>query len=117
MEGGYRLFGDGSVVPVANRWLAHLEAREFSSRTVRAYAFDVLNFARFLDHGEIALGEVAATDLRLVGVQRDPAPSAGRKVVRLSSRQGAAPATMNRQVAAVRGLFDFAVMSGDVDVN
>lgn len=118
VEGGYRVSGDASIVPVANRWLAHLEAREFSPRTVRAYAFDVLNFARFLDDGGIAWGEVVATDVfDWLAWQRDPAPSAGRKVVRLSSRQGAAPSTMNRRVAAVRGLFDYAVMSGDVDVN
>jgi integrase/recombinase XerC len=118
VDGSHRVAGDGSIVGVANRWLAHLEAREFSPRTVRAYAFDVLNFARFLGHVGIELGEVVATDVfDWLAWQRERSPSSGRRVVRLHSRGGAAPATMNRRVAAVRGLFDFAVMSGDVGVN
>lgn len=118
VDGSHRLAGDGVVVDLANRWLAHLEARDFSSRTVRAYAFDVLNFARFLDRSGIELREFVATDVfDWLAWQRQPLPSAGRRVVRLQQRRGAAPATMNRRVAAVRGLFDYAVMSGDVDAN
>ena len=116
--GCHRLVGDGAVVELANRWLAHLDAREFSPRTVRAYAFDVLNFARFLDHGGIALEQVVATDVfDWLAWQRQPISGAGRRVVRLQQRRGAAPATMNRRVAAVRGLFDYAVMGGVVDVS
>ncbi len=33
---------------VANGYLAHLGSRAFSPATVRAYTFDLLNFARFL---------------------------------------------------------------------
>jgi site-specific recombinase XerD len=118
VEGSHQLFGDIAVVDVANRWLAHLEARDFSPRTVRAYAFDVLNFARFLQHAGIELADVAATDVfDWLAWQRETSPSGGGRVVRLQSRRGAAPATMNRRVAAVRGLFDFAVMSGEVGVN
>jgi len=35
-------------VEVANGYLAHLGSRAFSPATVRAYTFDLLNFARFL---------------------------------------------------------------------
>jgi len=38
----------------------------------------------------------------------------GSTVVRLSERRGAAPATQNRRIAAVRGLFEFAVIAGAV---
>jgi site-specific recombinase XerD len=118
VNGGYRLAGDGFAVDVANRWLAHLEAREFSPRTVRAYAFDVLNFARFLVDAGIGVGDVGPTDVfDWLAWQREPLPSVGARVVRLQSRRGAAPATMNRRVAAVRSLFDFAVMSGEVVSN
>jgi integrase/recombinase XerC len=40
--------------------------------------------------------------------------TAGSTVVRLCERRGAAPATQNRRIAAVRGLFEFAVMTGVV---
>jgi hypothetical protein len=39
-------------------------------------------------------------------------PAGATKVVRLADRRGAAPATMNRRIAAVRGLFEHAVISG-----
>ena len=49
-EDGHRLGGGGgSDVAVVNRFLAHLAARGFSPATVRAYAFDTLNFLRFCD--------------------------------------------------------------------
>jgi integrase/recombinase XerC len=38
-------------------------------------------------------------------------------VVRLGTGRGAMPATMNRRIAAVRGLFEFAVMTGARDDN
>lgn len=39
-------------------------------------------------------------------------PAAGSVVVRLADRRGAAPVTMNRRVASVRGLFEYAVLTG-----
>jgi site-specific recombinase XerD len=38
-------------------------------------------------------------------------------VFKISSRAGAAPATINRRVAAVRGLFEYAVMAGSCERN
>ena len=54
-----------------------------------------------------------ATDgsIRLDWQQR-PASTAGQIVVRLGAARGAMPATMNRRIAAVRGLLEFAVMTG-----
>ncbi|MHB8264036.1 MAG: hypothetical protein ACYDGY_09895 [Acidimicrobiales bacterium] len=39
---GHRLAGDGSAIETANQFLDHLEACRYSSKTVRAYAFDLL---------------------------------------------------------------------------
>src|SRR5262249_12814722 len=118
VDGGHRLAGEGTLGGAADPWLAPLGARQFAPMSVRARAVDMLNFARFLDHARLGLGEVAATDVfDWLAWQREPLPSRGRRVVRLRTRQGAAPATMNRRVAAVRGLFDYAVMSGDVEAN
>jgi integrase/recombinase XerC len=40
--------GQRDDVAVVNRFLAHLKGRDFARATRRAYAFDVLNFLRFL---------------------------------------------------------------------
>lgn len=47
-EQGHRLSSEGPITEVANRYLAHLGTRSFSPATVRGYAFDLLNFSRFL---------------------------------------------------------------------
>ena len=52
---GHRLHGDGGDVGLVNRYLAHLAARGFSPATVRAYAFDVLNFLRFCAQRRLGL--------------------------------------------------------------
>jgi integrase/recombinase XerC len=106
---GHRVQGPGEDVELVNRFLSQLGSRAFSPATVRAYAYDLLNFLRFLNERGARLQDVVATDLfdYLDWQQR---ATAGRgKVVRLTERRGGSPATMNRRIAAVRGLFEFAV--------
>jgi site-specific recombinase XerD len=110
---GHRLVGDGPVTEVANDFLEHLETRGFAAGTVRGYAYDLLNFSRFLAERDATLADVVATDLfDYLAWQAKPKSAVGRKVVRLSERKGPAPATMNRRIAAVRGLFEYAVIAG-----
>ena len=117
-EDGHRLRGgEGAAaagdVKVVNEFLAHLGARRFSPATVRAYAYDLLNFLRFLVSRGAGLADVVPTDLfDYLDWQQRPGPTAGVRVVRLADRRGAAPASMNRRVAAVRGLFEYTVISG-----
>jgi integrase/recombinase XerC len=115
---GHRLDGNGLEVELANRFLAHLSVRGFASATRRAYAYDLLNFLRFLDEVGLGLVEVVPTDLfdYLEWQGRRPS-TAGRKVVRLAEARGVAPATMNRRIAAVRGLFEYAVLAEVVERN
>ena len=47
VAGGHRLVGPGSDVELANRFLDHLVGRNFAPATLRAYAYDLLNFLRF----------------------------------------------------------------------
>lgn len=116
--GGHRLVGDGPVTEIANRWLEHLESRNFAAATVRGYAFDVLNFGRFLSERSVLLGDVGAQDVfDWVEWQARPSATRGRRVVSLAAKRGPAPATMNRRIAAVRGLFEFLVMTGDRETN
>ena len=116
-EGGHRLAGPGQLVETTNGFLSHLAARGFAAATVRGYAYDLLNFARFLDERGLGLGEVVATDLfDWLEWQAKP-PQGSGTVVRLDQVRGAAPATVNRRVAAVRGLFEYAVIVGLRDDN
>ncbi len=91
---------------------AHLEARAFSLATVRAYAFDLVNFARFLEERGIALAAVCrrtsltgSTGSRCADPNRD-------KVVAITAGRGSAPASVNRRVAAVRAFFEHQVLAG-----
>jgi site-specific recombinase XerD len=96
---------------VANCFLAHLEARRFSPGTVRGYAFDLLNFSRFLADRQVAFSAVVPSDLfSWLDWQEKTQPLRG-KVVALRAQKPAA-ATLNRRVAAVRGLFEYAVITG-----
>ena len=111
---GHRLVGAGADVELANRFLAHLGTRNFSAATRRAYAYDLLNFLRFLAGRGVELVGVCPTDLfdYLDWQQQPRRCTPGAAVVRLADRRGAAAATMNRRIAAVRGLFEFAVITG-----
>ncbi len=111
--GGWRLEGSWPDTQVANRFLAHLATRAFSAATVRAYAYDLVNFGRFCVERGVTVADAVPTDFfDYLGWQTQPTPRKGVKVVRLAERKGPAPATMNRRVAAVRGLFEFAVTFG-----
>lgn len=114
---GPRLDG-GPIASVANRYLAHLRARGFAPGTTRGYAFDLLNFSRFLVERDLAMTSVTTGDLfDWLDWQSKPAPPHRAAVVALRSRSGPAPSTVNRRVAAVRGLFEYAVMCGERDTN
>ena len=118
VDGVHRLVGDVPLVEVGNRWLAHLEARNFSAATVRGYAFDLLCLARVLDEAGIGWTEIVPSDVfDWLEWQARPALRAGERVVGLGAGRGAAPATMNRRVAAARSLFEYAVMCGLADQN
>jgi integrase len=100
-------------VELTNKFLKHLVVRCFSPATVRAYAYDLLNFLRFLSGRRAALADVVPTDLfDYLDWQQQPPATVGVRVVRLADRRGAAPASVNRRVAAVRGLFEYAVTTG-----
>jgi site-specific recombinase XerD len=108
--GGHRLEGDAPLVRLGNRFLEHLGVRGFSPASVRAYAFDLANFAGFLGDRRLEVGEVAPSDLFDYLDWQSGRPGAAT-VAPLRSRRPAA-ATMNRRVAAVRGLFEHLVVTG-----
>jgi site-specific recombinase XerD len=113
VEGEYRIGGDWDGMEPANAFLGHLRARAFSPATVRAYAFDLLNLARFLTGQGLRLAMVTPVDVFAwvdwQGVRRDDAAGRGRVV---PLRRAAAASTVNRRVAAVRAFFEYLVMTG-----
>lgn len=55
-EGGWALVGPGAVnFALANEYLSYLADRRYSPRTVRAYAFDLLHWCRWLKADGTAL--------------------------------------------------------------
>ncbi len=100
---------------LVNDYLGYLADRRYSPRTVRAYAFDLLHFCRWLLSVDVALNAVTADVLvRFLAACRDAvlAGQHGGNVVDLRSGRAAgyAPATVNRRLAAISGLFGFRAM-------
>jgi site-specific recombinase XerD len=109
---GWRVEGSWLDAAVANRFLAHLRVRAFAPATVRAYAYDLVNFGRFCVERGVRVTDAAPTDVfDYLEWQSSSRPARGGRVVRLAAG-GPAPATMNRRIAAVRALFEFAVLAG-----
>ena len=98
-----------------NDFLGYVADRRYSPRTERAYAFDLLAFARWLVDQELTVGEVT-TDalLRFLTFCRAAVlpGQAGGNVVPLRTGRSTryAPSTINRRMAAISGLFDFRAM-------
>ena len=100
---------------LANEYLSYLADRRYSPRTVRAYAFDLLHFCRWLMAEGTALDAVSTdTLLRFLAECREamlPGQHGGNVVDLHSGRSvGYAPATVNRRMAAISGLFTFRAM-------
>lgn len=108
----HRLSGTWPDVAAANAFLAQLEARAFSAATIRAYAYDLVNFARFTEARGINIAELVPTDVfDWIDWQRPPHERTGT-VVAISSRGGAAPASVNRRIAALRAFCEHQLLAG-----
>lgn len=111
-QDSHRLKGCWAGIEAANAFLAHLESRAFAPATVRAYAFDLVNFARFLHERNIDVAGVVPTDV-FDWVDWQSVRRPGRdKVVAIRGGRGSAPASVNRRVAAVRAFFEHQVLAG-----
>ena len=103
VRGEHRLAGEGAAVSAANAFLAHLGSRGYSAATVRGYAYDLVSFCRFCSERSLSLDAVTPQDcFSWLEWQRRARPGAGPP----------AAVTMNRRVAALRDLYEHAVISG-----
>ena len=113
-QGRWSIVGDGTAdtVMLVNDYLDYLADRNYSTQTVRAYAYALLAFCRWLASERIPLDGVT-TDvlLRFLAACRGATipGRAGPNVVRMDGRRadGYAPATVNHRLAAISGLFAF----------
>jgi len=118
--GRWELTGTGEL-SLFNDFLGYVADRGYSPRTVRAYAFDLLHFARWLAADGTGLDE-AGTDvlLRYLAANRtERRDGQHENVIPLArgSASGFAPATINRRLAAISGLFGFRSMRDPDAVN
>ena len=115
-DGCWGLVGPGAEqFGLLSSYLGYLVDRAYSPRTVEAYAFDLLTFARFLLAEDVAL-EAVTTDVvvRYLAACRT-APVRGRPggnvySIRDGRNAGYAPTTVNRRLAAVSGFFGYREM-------
>ena len=107
---GWSVTGRGWWWPTGS-WIICGAGRSPQPRSARTPSTSP-NFARFLQEKRLDLIGVAPNDVfAWVDWQGVAKLHTGSRVVRLAPRT-AAPATVNRRVAAVRGFFEFAVIRG-----
>ena len=100
---------------LVEEFLGYLADRNFSAQTCRAYAYDLLAFARWLTGEQLALAEVNVDVLlRFLTSCREATlpgrPGGNVYSIRDGRSQGYAPATINRRLAAISSLFAFREM-------
>lgn len=110
--GSWRIAGaDEAALELVNAYLAYLADRSYSPRTIRSYAFDLLDFCRFCFAGDVALEAVTTETLLgyLDACRQVPRRTGGNVYsIRDGRSSGYSPTTINRRLAAISGMYGFA---------
>jgi len=106
--------GEAQRFVLVNDYLSYLADRNYSSRTGRAYGYDLLAFCRWLCCESIALDAVTTEVVLdyLRACRESSVPGRPHNVVSLSGLRADryAPSTINHRLVAVAGLFAFRLM-------
>jgi site-specific recombinase XerD len=109
---GWSVVNDaGNPVAIVEGYLRRLLAQGFSPHTVRAYAYDLLSFWRWLAQEELDVWSVGTSDL-LVYIrwekERANPQRPGDNVYRIEDGRatGMSALTINRRLAAIHGLYE-----------
>lgn len=103
--------GVGDPVALVEGYLKHISAQAFSPHTVRAYAYDLLSFWRWLERESLGVWSVGTSDLlRYIRWERERAnpQRPGDNVYRIEDGRvsGMSVLTINRRLAAIHGLYE-----------
>ncbi len=116
MDGSWTLAGPRlAEFQLVNEYLSYLADRNYSPKTVRSYAFSLLDFCRWLVNEEIDLDAVNTNVCLKYLASCRQATLPGRptlNVVRMDGTRvdGYAPATVNHRLTVISGLFGFWAM-------
>jgi len=114
---------EDTPIPIVSAFLQHLQARGYSPHTLRAYAYDLAHFLRFLEHQQLPYEGFrprhAPTFLAYLHTlpTRTPVQRHGLAVCTtdgLHSARTRAPATINRLLAAVSSFYEYLILAGEV---
>jgi integrase/recombinase XerD len=106
----FRLPSGPTSIMVASDFLAYLEAKGCSPNTVRAYAFDLRHFDRFLQRASLRWDRL--TTGQAVELLLFLRSTASKLTGRRSAQARLSPASVNRILAAIASFYEWAQLAG-----
>lgn len=107
-------------VEAVDTYLDYLSVRAFSEKTVRAYAYDLLNYWRWLASSDLEFGRITPGQLIDYIKWQQINPDGNKNALRAKGNRGnshASPNTINRRMAAVSGFYQYLVLTGRMAYN
>lgn len=106
----------GKPVEIVEGYLRHIDAQAFSAHTVRAYAYDLLSFWRWLNQENLDVWSVVTSDLlRYIQWEKERAnpQRPGDNIYRIEDGRahGMSVLTINRRLAAIHGLYEHLMLT------
>lgn len=118
---------DGQTVPAVRLWLLDLHTSDYSPKTIRAYAYDLLSWLRFLSAVDVSWQRAMRAEVRdwvrwhqvhlnpqrtrnvLNHDSRPPAGSVNAETGKAYLPSAYSKATINRVLSSLTGFYEFAI--------